>query len=95
MVITASQFSQLFLDHAALMMLGMGIYMTYITGTLNVYTVSGMEFPCFFIEPCVYSVFLILDISHVVSFNTVAMIYVVLLTIIVVKYIMFMRSIIV
>lgn len=43
------------------MLVGIGLYMTYVTGRLNVCSTANLEYGCFYIEPWIYMTILVVD----------------------------------
>lgn len=75
-------------------MTGLGLYMTLITGKLNVCTCAGLEYPCFYPEPWIFQGIIFLEIYGYVSQSTIGILYGILLLVILVKYLLFMSSVV-
>jgi hypothetical protein len=66
-IIYLSSISPFFKTHAFYIMAGMGLYMTYITGILNVCTCAGLSYQYFYYEPWIFKIILVMDIYGIVD----------------------------
>lgn len=75
-------------------MAGLGLYMTLITGKLNVCTCAGLEYPCFYPEPWIFKGIILLEIYGKASHRTIGLLYGALFLVVLIKYLLFMSSVV-
>ena len=88
-----SSYSRLFTDHVFLFVVTAGLYLLYVTGILNVCTMSGKKFECFYYEPVLWAAIVMVD--HTVKDLTtweVKSMYIMYFTMTMLKYLWFMYS---
>ena len=59
----ASQYSRFWPSHVYLFVITAGLYLLYVTGVLNVCTMSGRKFGCFFYEPFLWLFIVYVDFT--------------------------------
>lgn len=71
-----------------------GLYLTYITGIFNLNTTAGMPFDWRFSEPFFYILFVLIDSSRLIDDRTAVWLYLMFTGRVLIKYLMFMTSVV-
>ena len=95
MLIYLGSFSRFYADAPLLFFLGLGLFQTYVAGLLNISSTAQIKFQYLYWEPVAYAGILYLDRSRAVeSSATLVALYGLLAATILVKYGLFLRSVI-
>ena len=88
-------FSRFYEQAPLLFFLGLGLFQTYVAGLLNIASTAQIKFQYLYWEPLAYSGILYLDASGAVESNSVLVaLYGLLVSSILVKYALFLRSLV-
>lgn len=93
-LIYLTSFSQFFDQAVLLFLCGLGMYQTYLTGILNIASTANIPFDYKFIDPIIYAGLLMLDIYRVIPSEYLAALYLLHAASVVIKYLMFITSVV-
>mmetsp|Transcript_16009 Transcript_16009/g.15414 ORF Transcript_16009/g.15414 Transcript_16009/m.15414 type:complete len:190 (-) Transcript_16009:9-578(-) len=83
-------YSQFFDEAVSLFLAGIGLYLTYVAGFLNMASTADIPFPYHYADPYIFLVILYLDSNKILPRETLLILYAIQFTIILIKYLYFM-----
>lgn len=95
LLIWLGTYSRFYEQATLLFFAGLGLFQTYVAGLLNISSTAKIEFQYLYWEPIAYAIILYLDATRVIQSDMVVIgLYAALVTIIFVKYCLFLESMI-
>lgn len=89
-----SSYSQFFKQYVFWFVVVNGLFLTYVTGIFNLNSTAQMKFNYFFLDPILYASLIYVDAQKLVNRETLSLLYLVYSAQLLLKYLLFMTSVI-